>query len=92
MKVNCPHCEFEFEVNPFSGVMSPMRSARHEKGVSVAEAAAYLKISPHTLQALERGKVNPRISVVMAASRLYGKPIEVLFPDTTDDETEDVED
>jgi len=90
MKCVCPECGHEFEVSQFSDESSPLRAARREKGITIKEAADALGISPWTVRDLERGKMNPRLSVVKAACKLYGKSVDVLFPEPAEgDESEE---
>ena len=89
MKCTCPECGHAFEVNPYVESDSPIRAARRAKGLTLQEAATALGISPWTVRDLERGKMNPRLSVVLGVCKLYEKPIEELFPDTSDEESEE---
>lgn len=91
MKVTCPHCGEEFEANLFGGAETPIRNARREKGITVNQAAEQMGISPYTLQSLERGRMNPRLSTIKAACKLYGKSFDELFPNTDDNLPEETD-
>lgn len=91
MKICCPECKHEFEVNPYGGAETPVRIARQGKGLTVIQAAEAIDISVHTLRELERGKMNPRLSTIRALCRLYEKSVDELFPAIVE-ETESVSD
>ena len=80
MRCTCPNCGTVFEAMSYGGKNTAIRLARRDKALTVAEAAKKLGISTYTLEKLERGQMDPRLSVIQKACDLYGKTAEQLFP------------
>jgi len=88
MQIKCPHCGEMFDFNVYGGSEGPLRAARREKNMTVKQVALELGISPFTLQELERGKVDPRMSWIRKATALFGKTAEELFPEPDPEQQE----
>lgn len=59
---------------------SPLLLARQAAGLSIMSAARKVGLSQSTVSYLERGVTDPRISTARLFARLYGKPLDELFP------------
>ncbi|GAB3575958.1 helix-turn-helix transcriptional regulator [Leifsonia lichenia] len=56
-----------------------MRAEREQRGWTQAVLAERLEVSRQTVVALETGKYDPSLPLAFRISRLFEKPIEVLF-------------
>jgi putative transcriptional regulator len=56
-----------------------IRSEREQRGWTQAVLAEHLEVSRQTVVALETGKYDPSLPLAFRISRLFDKPIEVLF-------------
>lgn len=56
-----------------------MRSEREQRGWTQAVLAERLEVSRQTVVALETGRYDPSLPLAFRISRLFGKPIEVIF-------------
>jgi putative transcriptional regulator len=56
-----------------------VRELRTEQGWSQAVLADRLKVSRQTINAIETGRYDPSLPLAFAISRLFQKPIEVVF-------------
>jgi putative transcriptional regulator len=56
-----------------------IRSEREQRGWTQAVLAEHLDVSRQTVVALETGKYDPSLPLAFRISRLFDKPIEVLF-------------
>lgn len=65
--------------------ITPLAIFRFSTGRSAKDVSAAAKISPGTLQNLERGRSRPKIQTAQALSRELGVSISDLFPDPEDD-------
>ncbi len=63
-----------------------LKVLRAERDWTQAELADRLKVSRQTVNAIEKGKYDPSLSLAFKISRLFNMPIETLFIDeeTTD--------
>ncbi len=56
-----------------------IRALRAELGWSQAHLGELLQVSRQTVNAIETGRYDPSLPLAFAISRLFGKPIEVIF-------------
>lgn len=56
-----------------------MRSEREQRGWTQAVLAERLEVSRQTVVALETGRYDPSLPLAFRISRLFDKPIEVIF-------------
>ena len=56
-----------------------IRAMRAELGWSQAHLADLLQVSRQTVNAIETGRYDPSLPLAFSISRLFGKPIEVIF-------------
>jgi putative transcriptional regulator len=61
-----------------------MRELRAANGWSQAHLADMLAVSRQTVNAIETGRYDPSLPLAFAISRLFGRPIEIIF--TPDEE------
>mgnify|MGYP001812139909 CR=1 FL=1 len=54
---------------------------RAERNWTQADLAAELDVSRQTINAIEKDKFDPSLSLAFKASRLFGMPIEEIFQD-----------
>lgn len=54
---------------------------RAERDWTQADLASALNVSRQTINAIEKGKFDPSLSLAFRASRLFDLPIEALFID-----------
>ena len=64
---------------------SRLKVLRAERDWSQAELADRLEVSRQTVNALERGRYAPSLSLAFKISRVFDQPIdEIFFPDPDD--------
>jgi putative transcriptional regulator len=63
-----------------------LRVLRAERDWSQADLADQLGVSRQTINALETGKYDPSLPLAFKIARLFGRPIEHIFQDETQDE------
>lgn len=56
-----------------------LSTLRAEQGWSQGALADQLGVSRQTVNALEKGKYDPSLPLAFKISRLFGKPIEMIF-------------
>lgn len=56
-----------------------IRELRAEQGWSQAHLADLLEVSRQTVNALETGRYDPSLPLAFAISRLFARPIELIF-------------
>ncbi len=64
-----------------------LRVLRAERDWSQADLAERLGVSRQTINALETGKYDPSLPLAFKIARLFGRPIETIFQDETQDGT-----
>jgi putative transcriptional regulator len=57
-----------------------LRRLRKERRMSQAEVARSVGLSRQSVNAIENGKCQPRLVVAYRLARLFGRPIEHVFP------------
>lgn len=61
-----------------------LRILRTERGWSQAELADRLDVSRQSVNAIETGKYDPSLPLAFAIARLFGRSIEEIFDDGTE--------
>jgi len=56
-----------------------IRALRAENGWSQAHVADLLQVSRQTIIAIETGRYDPSLPLAFAISKLFSKPIDVIF-------------
>ncbi len=56
-----------------------IRALRAESGWSQAHLAELLQVSRQTIIAIETGRYDPSLPLAFAISKLFAKPIDVIF-------------
>ena len=64
---------------------SHLHVLRAERGWSQADLADRLGVSRQTINALERGRYDPRLALAFKIAQLFGQPIEAIFRPTEAD-------
>lgn len=62
-----------------------LRVLRAEKDWSQAELAERLAVSRQTVNSIETGKYDPSLPLAMRIARLFGRPVEEIFNDDSDE-------
>lgn len=62
-----------------------LRVLRAEKDWSQAELAERLAVSRQTVNSIETGKYDPSLPLAMRIARLFGRPVEDIFNDDSDE-------
>jgi len=57
-----------------------LRDLRAERGWSQAVLAERLGVSRQTVNALETGRYDPSLPLAFSIGRLFGRPLEEIFP------------
>ncbi len=60
-----------------------LKVLRAERNWSQAELAGQLEVSRQAVNAIETGKHDPSLTLAFRIARLFGRPIEEIFHDTT---------
>ena len=60
-----------------------LRVLRAERNWSQAELAGHLEVSRQAVNAIETGKHDPSLTLAFRIARLFDRPIEEIFDDTT---------
>lgn len=58
-----------------------LKVLRAERDWTQADLAAELEVSRQTINAIEKGKFDPSLSLAFKAARLFKQPIEQIFID-----------
>ena len=56
-----------------------LRAARVNKGLSIKEVAAALKVNPSTVYSWEQGRNEPSAKAFVKLCKLYGQPCDNIF-------------
>lgn len=60
-----------------------LKVLRAERNWSQAELAGHLEVSRQAVNAIETGKHDPSLTLAFRIARLFDRPIEEIFNDTT---------
>ena len=60
-----------------------LKVLRAERNLSQAELAGQLEVSRQAVNAIETGKHDPSLTLAFRIARLFDRPIEEIFNDTT---------
>ncbi len=60
-----------------------LKVLRAERNWSQAELAGHLEVSRQAVNAIETGKHDPSLTLAFRIARLFDRPIEEIFDDTT---------
>jgi len=60
-----------------------LKILRAERNWSQAELAGHLEVSRQAVNAIETGKHDPSLTLAFRIARLFDRPIEEIFDDTT---------
>lgn len=61
---------------------------RKARGWTKVELADRLNISRQSVHSIEAGTYNPSLPLALAIGRLFGKPVEEIFKDEEDEESD----
>jgi len=62
-----------------------LRELRGERGWSQGDLAERLDVSRQSVNAVETGKFDPSLPLAFRIARIFGKPIEQIFTEVSDD-------
>ena len=62
-----------------------LRELRGERGWSQGDLAERLDVSRQSVNAVETGKFDPSLPLAFRLARMFGKPIEQIVTDVSDD-------
>lgn len=65
-----------------------LEALRKERGIRQEDLALALGVSRQTVISLEKGKYNPSLALAFRLARYFGLPIEQIFDDSDEQETE----
>lgn len=61
------------------GVITCLAALRAERRLTQADVAVMAKVSRQTINSIETGRFEPRLSLALKLSRLFGRPVEEMF-------------
>lgn len=65
-----------------------LEALRKERGIRQEDLALALGVSRQTVISLEKGKYNPSLALAFRLARYFGLPIEQIFDDSDEQETD----
>lgn len=65
-----------------------LEALRKERGIRQEDLALALGVSRQTVISLEKGKYNPSLALAFRLARYFGLPIEQIFDDSNEQETD----
>ena len=65
-----------------------LEALRKERGIRQEDLALALGVSRQTIISLEKGKYNPSLALAFRLARYFALPIEQIFDDSDEQETE----